>query len=242
MDRSGKAATEVKMLSPLFSCAIFRSTGVCGSSSPQALLVSHRSGIPAERTQGMKINVWYEKNRNTVYEISTEEAENLWVSLGLEEEEDLTQEEKEERIQEEFDRQFNRPDRNNWRNHNRKRKFEPKPRAKKLDGKAGYVDRDPDDPSFDVMDHLCVTFEEEEIMDRLEYEEVCAWIREELSKKPEWAEAFISVYLDGESIRDYAARTGNDENNITQKLKRAKKKLKEAWLNRQIKGLPGANR
>lgn len=53
-------------------------------------------------------------------------------------------------------------------------------------------------------------------------------------KKPEWADAFIAVRMDGESIREYAARIGADENNITQKLKRAEKKLRENYKNSQI--------
>jgi hypothetical protein len=35
-------------------------------------------------------------------------------------------------------------------------------------------------------------------------------------------------------IRDYARSIGADENNITQKLKRAEKKLKEFFENHQI--------
>ncbi|WP_105325880.1 RNA polymerase sigma factor [Acidaminococcus provencensis] len=65
-------------------------------------------------------------------------------------------------------------------------------------------------------------------------EETQQTIRIALAKKPEWAEAVIAVYIDGESIRAYAARTGANENNITQKLKRAKKKLQEFFGNRQI--------
>ena len=53
-------------------------------------------------------------------------------------------------------------------------------------------------------------------------------------KKPEWADAFIAIRMDGEPIREYAAWNGVDENNITQKLKRAEKKLRENYLNRQI--------
>ncbi len=52
---------------------------------------------------------------------------------------------------------------------------------------------------------------------------ICDWVRKVLVKKPEWADAFIAVRMDGESIREYAARIGADENNITQKLKRAEK-------------------
>lgn len=59
-------------------------------------------------------------------------------------------------------------------------------------------------------------------------------MREVLVKKPEWADAFIAVRLNGEPIREYAARIGADENNITQKLKRAEKKLRENFRDRQI--------
>ena len=64
--------------------------------------------------------------------------------------------------------------------------------------------------------------------------EVCEWVRKILYKKPEWADAFIAVRLDGEPVREYAARIGADENNITQKLKRAAQKLKENYKDRQI--------
>ena len=69
-------------------------------------------------------------------------------------------------------------------------------------------------------------------LDRAEkesYEAICSWIRKVLAKKPEWADAFIAMRMDGEPIREYAARVGADENNITQKSKRAEKKLAEAY-------------
>ncbi len=45
---------------------------------------------------------------------------------------------------------------------------------------------------------------------------------------------FIAVRIDGMSIREYASSIGADENNITQKLKRATKKLEQEYKNRQI--------
>lgn len=65
-------------------------------------------------------------------------------------------------------------------------------------------------------------------LDRAEkesYEATCRWIRKVLFKKPEWADALIAVRMDGKPIRAYAARVGADENNISQKLKRAEKNL-----------------
>ena len=67
-----------------------------------------------------------------------------------------------------------------------------------------------------------------------DYEGVCKWIRTALGKKQDWADMFIAVRIDGMSIREYASFIGADENNITQKLKRATKKLQEEYENRQI--------
>ena len=67
-----------------------------------------------------------------------------------------------------------------------------------------------------------------------EYESVCQWIRTTLGKKQDWADMFIAVRIDGMSIREYASSIGVDENNITQKLKRATKKLEQEYKNRQI--------
>ena len=76
------------------------------------------------------------------------------------------------------------------------------------------------------MDYLLTTTDDHS---NLEYEEICEWIRAVLVKKPEWAEAFIAVRMDGMSIREYAAMVGDSENNITQKLNRAAKKLRENY-------------
>lgn len=45
---------------------------------------------------------------------------------------------------------------------------------------------------------------------------------------------FIAVRIDGMPIREYASSIGVDENNITQKLKRATKKLQQEYKNRRI--------
>lgn len=65
--------------------------------------------------------------------------------------------------------------------------------------------------------------------ERENYEAICDWVHKVLARKPEWVDAFIAVRIDGEPIREYAARIGADENNITQKLKRAEKKLADAY-------------
>lgn len=168
----------------------------------------------------MKLKIRYEGEYQTI-NLDTEATEELWVSLSLEGEE-LTQEQREQLIQETFDKEFNRPEYNNY--HKETRHVDPNPKRKLMSGKRGYIQAEKGDESFKIMDYLAVSNDDHS---NLGYEELCAWVRNVLAKKPEWAEAFIKVRLDGMSIRDYAAKIGASENNITQKLGRAAKKLME---------------
>ena len=138
--------------------------------------------------------------------------------------ENLSDSEKEKRIQEAFDEQYNKPEYNNW--HRETRHIAKKPVCKRLDGHKGVIKAEEDDESFDIMDYLATT---EDYHYERSYEEICSWIRKVLIKKPEWAEAFIAVRMDGMSIREYAAKVGDSENNITQKLARTAKKLRENY-------------
>ena len=65
----------------------------------------------------MKIKVRYENAYQTL-EVDTEE---MWVSLSLESDKDLTQEEKESFIQDAFEEKFNKPEYNNWHKFDRHR-------------------------------------------------------------------------------------------------------------------------
>ena len=84
------------------------------------------------------------------------------------------------------------------------------------------------------MEYIPENSQEEERNSNYEYENVCQQIRQALGKKKEWADMFIAVRIDGVSIREYETLIGTDENNISQKLKRAEKKLREFFENRQI--------
>lgn len=185
----------------------------------------------AERQEQMQLKIRYDWRVQTI-ELDTEETEKLWVSLSLEGE-DLSQEEREKKIQDAFDIEFNEEERKNWRRSSRHKGY-----TKALFGKDGCGDENgPDsfEPLMDeVLDDRIFRKYEIEQIEKETYESLCEWIRKVLIKKPEWAEAFIAVHLDGETIRAYSARMGVDENNITQKLKRAKKKLRENYQNRQI--------
>ncbi len=52
--------------------------------------------------------------------------------------------------------------------------------------------------------------------------------------KADYAEMLIAIHLDGCSVNDYAARIGNSANNVSHRLKRAEKKLKEILEKRPI--------
>lgn len=171
----------------------------------------------------MKLKIRYENEWQSI-DLDLESVNKLWVSLDLEDEEGLTEEDREERIQKAFDDRFNKPEYNEW--HRWNRHIDPNPKARRMDGRTGYVQTGPDDEGFDIMDYLAVTKEDHT---KEEHDEVCAWVRKILWKKPQWAEAFIAVRIDGKKIRSYANEVGESENSITQKLARATKKLRENY-------------
>lgn len=177
----------------------------------------------------MKLKIRYE-NEMQILELDSAATEELWVSLSLEGE-GLTQEEKERLIQDTWEERFNRPYYNNWHKFDRHRG-----RSKAQPGKDDSEDEvDTNEPLMEeVVDDRIFRRDELDREERESYEAICDWVRKVLAKKPEWADAFITVRMDGESIREYATRIGADENNITQKLKRAEKELRENFKDRQI--------
>lgn len=127
-------------------------------------------------------------------------------------------------IQEIMDEHFNKPLYNNWHKEHRRRGQMQTPFRK---------DDETEDDS-DVMETVPDYSDEINRTTRYEYEDVCQRIRQALGKKQDWADMFIAVRIDGMSIRDYALFCDDSENNITQKLKRAEKKLRVFFQNRQI--------
>lgn len=161
----------------------------------------------------MKLKIRYENVYQEI-EINTEDMEQLWVSFNIEDEE-MT----EERLQEEFEKTYNRPDYNNYHKHTRHWGM-----PKKV-----YTKDDEDADETDGIDQIPDWSEEEERQRQWEYEDVRMKLEAALPGKPEWVDIIMAVDIDGESIRDYADRTGEDENNITQKRKRALKKLRNIF-------------
>lgn len=159
----------------------------------------------------MKLKIRYEEKYETV-EVSSEE---MWVSLSLEDGQDLTKEEKEIVIQEAFEKQFNRPDYNSWRRFqfhrgNLKKQFRRDDEVA-VDG--------------DGMDTVADNSQEEKLNRQYEYEDLCQRLREVL--KPEYAEVIIAVCLGDKSPEEYAAEKGEKRDAVYKRLQRAKKKYKE---------------
>ena len=152
----------------------------------------------------MELKVRYDNGYQTI-SLDDAATEALWVTLSVEDE-DLGKDEKS--IQEAFEKQFNRPDYNNLHKLERHKDYN-------TDVSGEYV-----------MSSSYNPYEELETEEN--YNEICRQIRECL--KPEWAELFIAVHIDGESIRDYADRIGESENNLTKKLQRAEKKIKKNFF------------
>lgn len=172
----------------------------------------------------MRLSIRYENQFQSI-ELNEEETQEMWVSLSLEGE-NL---EKEKLIQKTFDEKFNKPEYNIW---HRETRHLTTPKERFNDDGDEY---DTSEPLMkEVADDRIFRKDEIERAYQDDYEGVCKWIRSTLSKKPEWADAFIAVRINGISIREYATFIGASENNITQKLKRAKQKLRNEIENRQI--------
>jgi DNA-directed RNA polymerase specialized sigma24 family protein len=150
--------------------------------------------------------------------------------------------------QEIMDAEFNRPLYNEWHREHRRRSEFPdyQDRDEKNVAMANPIESVPDTYSCTIAGGGCcrnrmpipdmgsISRDEAKRNRKAEYDDVCQMIRTVLAKKPEWADAAIAIYINGESVREYARRIGANENNITQKLKRAKEKFKKFFQDRQI--------
>jgi hypothetical protein len=175
----------------------------------------------------MRLSVRYD-NKFQIIELNEKETEEMWISLSLEGDE-LPNSDKERLIQDAFNEIFNKPEYNNWHKFDRHKGYSI---AK---SNADGLECDTSEPLMkEVADDRVFRKDELERAYQNEYEDVCQWIRTVLGKKQDWADMFIAVRIDGMSIREYASSIGVSENNITQKLKRAEKKLQGIFKNRQI--------
>ena len=131
----------------------------------------------------MKLEVRYDNTVQTI-DLDAEATEQLWVSLSLEGE-GLTQEQREKMIQDEWEKQFNRPDYNSWHKFNRHRGF-----SKAQPGKDDSEDDvDTSEPLMsEVADDRVFWRDVIERERRESYEAICEKVRRILARKPEWAD------------------------------------------------------
>lgn len=189
----------------------------------------------------MKLKIRYENEFQTV-ELDEKATQDLWVSLSIDSDDDMPQEEREKFIQEVWDEQYNKPEYNIW--HRETRHIDPTPKRKRMDGRRGYICGEVDDDSFNIMDYLAVTDADYETDDKAEtrekYERVCRLIHETL--KPDFAEIFISIASKRTTPKQIAKKNVNTEglaadeveklitkeaNKISKKYRRALEKIKQ---------------
>lgn len=194
-------------------------------------MFSQRS-VPDGKENKMKVVIRYETERVT-FNLSDEEAKQMGCCVNIDLE-SIPEDERQSKLQEACDEQFNRPDYNNWHKywrHQGESKAQPNDEGEELESSEPLMSEVADDRIFRK--------DEIERNRKESYDAVCQWIRQIL--KPEVAEAFIATKIDESTIRDYVtekAKPGDDiaklENNLSKKLTRAAEKLAVAYPERSF--------
>lgn len=183
--------------------------------------------VPDGKENKMKVVIRYETERVT-FNLSDEETKQLGgcVNIDLE---SVPEDERQSKLQEACDKQFNRPDYNNWH------KFWRHQGDSKAQSDDEGEEPESSEPLMsEVADNRIFRRDEIERNRKDSYDAVRQWICKIL--KPEVAEAFIATKIDRVTIRDYVtkrAKPGEDitklENNLSKKLTRAAEKLAVAY-------------
>ena len=128
--------------------------------------------------------------------------------------------------QEIMDERFNRPDYNNWRKHWRHTDADPVPTtAGGMCLSSSFDEDSPERAGGFTMDDFPDIAGAAAQANSENYEALCEYLRSVL--KPDYAEMIIAIHLDGLSHIEYAALVGDKPNNISHRLQRAEKNLKE---------------
>ena len=170
----------------------------------------------------MKLRIRYENELQTL-ELNAEDTEKLWVSLSLEGE-GLSQDQKEQLIQDTWEERFNRPEYNCWHKfarHNGESKAKP--------GKdEDEDDVDSSEPLMsEVLDDRIFLRDELNRKAKDDYDDWCGRIR--AAMKPDYAEMIIAIHLDGMEPCEYAKSIGEKPNTLNHRLQRAEKRFKEIF-------------
>ena len=178
----------------------------------------------------MKLKIRYDDRFQTL-ELDEEATRQLWISLDLEDGGELTSKERENRLQKAFDEQFNRPEYNSWHKFDRHR---GESKAKPEDDE----DENASDCSEPLMDEVAddrIFYQDEIARDERDSDEaIRSWVRSVLKGKPQWAEAFIAIRMNGMQTKEYAASLGVVPSTVTHWLTRADKMIRENYRNRQF--------
>jgi len=103
--------------------------------------------------------------------------------------------------------EWNRQEYNAWRRHHR------------------YIERYATIFEKEIQKAFADNIQEKEHQRQDDYDDVCQQIHQIL--KPEQADMIIAICIDGMSVKDYASKIGDKPNNVTQRLKRVKRVLRE---------------
>lgn len=177
----------------------------------------------------MKLKVRYDDTYQIIEFDETSES-LAWLGLDLQVD-DYAPDEFWRLIQEAFDERYNKPEYNCWHKHNRHIGF-----SKATPGKDdAEEDVDSSEPLMDeVFDDRIFRKDELAREEAESYEAICCWVRQVLKNKPKWADAFIAVHMDEIPTKEHAASIGVDPSTVTHWLRRAEKKLKDNYENRQF--------
>lgn len=185
-------------------------------------MFSQRS-VPDGKENKMKVVIRYETERVT-FNLSDEETKPLGgcVNIDLE---SVPEDERQSKLQEACDKQFNRPDYNNWHKfwrHQGDSKAQSDDEGEELESSEPLMS--------EVADNRIFRRDEIERNRKDSYDAVCQWICKIL--KPEVADAFIATKIDRVTIRDYVTKRAKPrediaklDNNLSKKLTRAAEKL-----------------
>ena len=181
-----------------------------------------RPTVPCHGRKGkrMKLRIRYE-NELQILELNAEDTEKLWVSLSLEGE-GLSQDEKEQLIQDTWEERFNKPEYNCWHKHDRHSG------AAVIKNKDGSKEVNTDEAVYErAADKTAFTKSIDAVEDQMVYEDWCKRIR--AAMKQDYAEMIIAIHLDGMEPCEYAESIGEKPNTLNHRLQRAEKKFKEIF-------------
>ncbi len=174
-----------------------------------------------ERQKHMKLKIRYENEYQTI-ELDAKATDEMWVSLSIDCDEDMTQEEKEQFIQDAWDEQYNKPEYNSWH------KYDRHTGNAYMKSKDGTVEVNTEEAiMFRATDKSALISFIDEVDNQLQYEHYCDYLRSIL--KPDAAEMVIAIVLDGMTFGEYAASIGEDSNNVSHRYRRAINKLKKVF-------------